>query len=488
MAPGIRPVNAHLGRIAARFAGRSAVALAAVGLASSLLAPSIALAEPPNPPGPSFDTVVLSDGARVVAGEVIVKLKGDAGRAIQSIEALAFSRGVRPAGPPSWRIVGLEPGADIETSLAALANDPAVEIAEPNYVISLDLDGAVAAEGESSIQVSAPNDPLYGYQWNFEQIGAATAWGGATGAGVIVAVIDTGIAPTTEFIGANILPGFDIVDGDNDPVDGNGHGTHVAGTIAQATNNGVGVAGVAHNAAILPIRILDDGGYGTTSGLAAGIDIARLNGAGVINLSVGTSVNSGLVATAIQAAIAAGIPVVASMGNAGHTSNSLNYPAAIPGVIAVGAVRYDETRSFYSSYGAHNWIAAPGGDMTVDQTGDGSPDGVLQATLGSRCGSLEPIAFCFMQGTSMAAPHVTAVIALMLEVSPGLTVDEVRTVLAKTARDAGAPGWDEEYGHGLLDAVAAISAVGANIPLDPVVLGPFRSYLPVVPNDGALFS
>ena len=450
-----------------------------MGLASSLLGPGIALAEPPNPPGPTFDTVVLSNGARVVAGEVVVKLKGDADGAIQSIGALPFSRGVRPAGPPSWRIVELEPGADIEASLAALANDPAVEIAEPNYVISLDLDGAVAVQGQTSIQISAPNDPLYEYQWNFEQIGAAIAWGG-------VVVVDSGIAPTTEFVGANILPGFDIIDGDNDPVDGNGHGTHVAGTIAQATNNGVGVAGVAHDSAILPIRILDNGGYGTTSGLAAGIDTARFNGADVINLSVGTSVNSALVPNAIEAAIAAGIPVVASMGNAGHSSNFLNYPAALPGVIAVGAVRYDETRSFYSSYGAHNWIAAPGGDMTVDQIGNGSPDGILQATLGSRCGSPEPIAFCFMQGTSMAAPHVTAVIAMMLEVSPGLTVDEVRAVLADTARDAGEPGWDEEFGHGLLDAVAAISAVGANIPPDPVAPGPFRTYLPVVPNAGIL--
>lgn len=303
-----------------------------------------------------------------------------------------------------------------------------------------------------------PNDPYYKHQWHLDQIQMPQAWLRTRGEGVVVAVIDTGvsyrdsgrfrIAPDLK--NTRFVAGRDFVENDDTPDDEHGHGTHVAGTVAQSTNNGLGVAGVAPGASIMPIRVLDRRGGGSWGNVAAGIRWAADHGADVINLSLGGSTRSRAISTAIAHAHRKGVVVVAAAGNTGR--GRVQYPGADRFAIGVGAVRFDETLSFYSSYGRHLDVVAPGGDLRVDQNGDGLPDGVLQNTiLRGDPGRHDYLAF---QGTSMAAPHVAGVAAL-LKASGVSDPDAVERILKETAKDKGNAN---RYGSGLIQANDALRA------------------------------
>ncbi len=305
-----------------------------------------------------------------------------------------------------------------------------------------------------------PNDPSWHHQWNMKKVGAAAAWERSTGRGVVVAVIDTGIAyadhegfrQVEDLVGARIVPGWDFVNGRRLALDDHGHGTHVAGTIAQRTNNRIGVAGLAHNSSLMPIKVLSASGTGTSADIADAIRFATDNGAHVINLSLGGRVPSGVIARAVAHARRKGVLVVAAAGNSGR--RGVSYPAAFPGVMAVSATRFDDALAFYSSYGPQVVLAAPGGDMTVDQSGDGKPDGILQNTIAR--GNPGRDVYERYQGTSMATPHVAASAALVMSI--GFTEPlAVKRVLFDTARPgSGQTKRDERYGHGVVDAGAAV--------------------------------
>lgn len=347
--------------------------------------------------------------------------------------------------------------------LRAMRERSDVVYAEPNYIATA---------------FYVPNDTLYSYQWNFDNaqtggVEAEEGWDIQNGSGVTVAVIDTGVAyenyqqggwfwGRTNYYKApdlnetTFVPGYDFVNDDSHPNDDEGHGTHVAGTIAGTTNNNSGVAGLAYGAKIMPIKVLDGNGSGTYFDVAEGIRFAADNGAQVINLSLGGSTGASYLEDALRYAYEKGVTIVAAAGNNG--AGSVSYPAAYDDyVIAVGATRFDESRAPYSNYGSALDIVAPGGDTSVDQNADGYGDGVLQQTFS---GSYNNFNYYFYQGTSMATPHVAAAAALVIS-NGAQTPNEVREMLQSTADDLGNAGRDDVYGHGLLNLAKAL---GANTP------------------------
>jgi serine protease len=263
--------------------------------------------------------------------------------------------------------------------------------------------------------------------------------------------------------------GWDFVNNDAHPNDNNAHGTHVTGTIAQTTDNELGVAGIAFNTTIMPIKVLDYTGSGYDVDVADGIYYAVDNGAKIINLSLGGDAPSTTLENAVDYAYNNGVVVIAASGNDG--TESVDYPAAYDDyVIAVGATRYNETRASYSDYGSSLDLVAPGGDVYADENEDTYADGVLQQTFEpylSFVDKADPTswAYYFFDGTSMATPHVSGVAALLLALDSTLTPDQIRDALESTAEDLGASGRDDFYGWGLIDAKAALQSVVPDVHL-----------------------
>jgi serine protease len=334
-----------------------------------------------------------------------------------------------------------------------------------------------------------PNDPGKGApgdwsatQWNFAgpwSVNAPEAWtnllqaGAPGGRGALVAVLDTGVAyrdagrhrRSPDFSAGDFVRGWDFVDRDPHPDDHNGHGTHVASTIGAATNNRVGLTGLAYGARILPVRVLDDAGEGRAATIARGVRYAARRGADVINLSLefGPEVTArdirGLL-KAVSAARRSGSLVVGAAGNGGQ--RRLAWPARHRDVLAVGATTERGCRSDYSNEGPGLDLAAPGGgaDAAADPDPRCRPQAlgrpIVQLTYqGSRRRFGYPSIY---EGTSMAAPHVSAAAALVIAsrvLGRNPSPRAVETRLERTARDLGAPGRDQRFGAGLVDAAAA---------------------------------
>lgn len=373
--------------------------------------------------------------AKFVQDEIIVKFKGDA---------------------ESFRVIKV-PESKVGEKIKEFKKRGDVLYAEPNYI---------------AYALMVPNDPNYKYQWHLDNpayggIQMQKAWDISSGAGVRVAVVDTGIRKGTDLANTCFVPGWDYVNNDSDPIDDNGHGTHVAGTVAQSTNNSLGVAGVAYKSCLMPVKVLNSGGSGTYAQVANGIRYAADNGAKVINLSLGGSSPSLTLEEAVAYAFGKGVTVIAAAGN--DNSSTLIYPAAYDAyVIAVGATQYDETKAPYSSYGPSLDIVAPGGNTSVDQNKDGYADGVLQQTF-TKSGTRITWGYWFYQGTSMAAPHVSGVAALLIAKGNATTPEQIRTALQKTAEDKGGVGRDDTYGYGLVDAFAALNWTAGPIDNPPTV-------------------
>lgn len=357
------------------------------------------------------------------------------------------------------------PRSEVADVLAALGDDAEVEAVEVEHLWAVPerTDAGAIARPDGLVAPSdggdrfVPNDPYYPHQWHLDQIGMPGAWPRGRGEGVVVAVIDTGVAyrngggfaQAPDLGQTRFVDGWDFVSNDAFPDDEHGHGTHVAGTIAQSTDNALGVAGVAPGAAIMPLRVLDANGAGGWAAIASAIRWAADHGADVINMSLGGGMRSRTVERAIDYAHAHGVVIVAAAGNS--SANAVEYPARHDHVIAVGALRFDRELSFYSCYGEGLDVVAPGGDTRVDQNGDGLPDGVLQNTLVGR--DARRFDYLAWQGTSMAAPHVAGVAALVR--ASGVTdPDAVERVLRDTAEPVGDR---EHFGAGLVRADGALT-------------------------------
>ena len=350
---------------------------------------------------------------------------------------------------------------------ASIPDDERAEVAREALAPpggSMQAECAAATSDGDALTPKFPGDPCYRYQWHLRQVGLPGAWKLGQGEGVIVAVIDTGVTQVPDLQGTKVLPGYNFVADNDDARDDHGHGTHVAGTIAQTTDNKLGVAGVAFRAQIMPLKVLSARGSGSMAGIAQAIRYAADHGARVINMSLGGPFPVPAIGSAIKYARGKGVTVVAAAGNDGK--GRVSYPARYPGVIAVAATQFDERTTFYSNWGPEVDIAAPGGNVRVDQNGDGKPDGVLQNTVVP--GDIGRTDYLWFMGTSMASPHVAGVAALIA--GAGVTKpDALEEVLLDSARKPQAGGGgagtagarlDDHYGVGVVDAQAALRRIG----------------------------
>jgi len=360
----------------------------------------------------------------------------------------------------------LPPGMDLNAELAALRADPRVEAADvlhyfhtpQDEIVSPVPDDLAALPTEESNRWK-PNDPRYGEQWNFKMVKAEEAWETTKGKGAVVAVIDTGVAyadtkkgkRARDFGDTQFVPGYDFVNKDAYPNDDQGHGTHVAGTIAESTDNNEGVAGLAFQAKIMPLKVLSASGSGSSRDIAEAIRWAADHGANVINMSLGSPFPDDLMGSACAYAKKKGVAIVCAAGNSAR--EGVGYPAAYKDCIAVSSVGPDGKLSFFSSYGKQVAIAAPGGDK---QKG-GDAGGILQNTvMPDENGAMQDEYYSF-QGTSMASPHVAAVAALI--VSQGVKdPDAIKSILQKSATRVDGP--KNQYGAGLLNAATAAKLAG----------------------------
>ena len=395
-------------------------------------------------------------GKEYVPGEIIVKFKPLVNEeTVTKINQRHRASVVYKSPVLGFRRLKIPEEKTIPEMIESYRKDPNVEYAEPNYI---------------AYAFWTPNDEYFKYQWHLDNpkyggINMQKAWDvtggpGNPGAGVIVAVVDTGVAYENydiyalapDLAGTSFVSGYDFVNNDDHPNDDEGHGTHVTGTIAQTTDNSIGVAGVAFSCSIMPIKVLDSTGSGTYADVAEGIRWAADNYAQVINLSLGGKFSSETLRLACEYAYKKGVVLVCAAGNDGRAV--VSYPAAYDDYcIAVGATRYDETRAYYSNYGKSLDLVAPGGDLRVDQNKDGYGDGVLQQTFKS--GQPTNFAYYFYQGTSMATAHVSGVAALLIY--KGVSgPDNIRNILQTTAEDKGLAGWDKYYGWGIVDAYKAL--------------------------------
>ncbi len=397
-----------------------------------------------------------------VSGRILIKFRPGASEI--SLPATADKFELRPSGVScgSVLVYRVRPGTELEAA-ATYSQDPAVEYAEPDYLIFAALADSnpvlhpararnIAAAGGSGRSFTslmeaadAPNDPLFDRQWALAKVEAAGAWKVANGSNITIAVIDSGIDMDHPEFDGRIVEGHDFVHGDDQPEDDYGHGTQVAGVAAAAANNDRGIAGLAWNANIMPVKVLDDRGRGVSSDLTCALYWAADKGAHVVNISIISFGPSFGMQGAINYAVNEGLLIFAAAGNLFEDGNPVTYPAAHDGVIAVAATDKDDGHAWFSSAGGFVDIAAPG--VSIFSPFPPSHD-----------------EYRSVYGTSLATPHGAGLAALVLSVAPGLTSEQVEAIIKESAVDLGDSGRDDNFGSGRIDAAAAMTLTLTSLP------------------------
>ena len=385
-----------------------------------------------------------------------------------------------------WYRAPTLPGETADQAWRRLAASPQIEKVELDYVMQLIPDSQQAAPDRIFAQSWGyePDDPNFPDQWNFKDVQAPEAWQrGWTGSGVTVAVLDTGVWPGPDLACRSFADPVKIISGTVTTglaaaQDDDGHGTHVTGAIAECTNNGFRDAGLAYDATIMPVKVLDANGRGFDSDVAQGIEWARTHGAKIINMSLGfdcgeddyDACSSDVVDQAIDNAVNDGLLLVAA---AGDDSNAhIDYPANHPDVMGISAVEMGLKLALYSDHGMAISMAAPGGDLNADLNHDGFLDGIEQETR--HPGDSDWNVWLY-EGTSIATPHVSAAAAMLWGAYPTATAAEIRTALENSALDIDDPGFDQFYGHGVLQIADAFCQLSGAACDDLVVNGDFET-------------
>jgi serine protease len=444
----------------------------------------------------------MPTSARYLRGSVIVKFRAGTTAARRAdLVTLVAGRSTPSLPYATFDLVVLDPAADPEAVAARLSAQPDVAYAQARY---------------RARPLFRPNDPFYGLQWNFASLEMERAWdiNAGSSSSVTVAVLDSGMAYTNvslqfvqfspQTIEGVVYPALgtvsipfaaapdltspgrfvsphDFIWDDPQPVDMHGHGTHVAGTIGQLTNNAASVAGIAFNVRLMPVKVIDgfwdeyfeSPFFGTDDIVARGIRYAVDNGAKVINLSIGREgPPAPAVREAVEYAVGRGAFLAVAGGNEFLDGNPVprfaEFAAQINGMVAVGAIGSDRQRAEYSSTGPYIELVAPGGDFTrggansmiLQQTYDFDfTDTFLNAAGGFRPPRFDIFGNIFYQGTSMSTAHVSGLAALLYQ--QGITKPSaIEAAMKRSATDLGPQGRDDQYGHGLINARAALRGLG----------------------------
>jgi len=320
-----------------------------------------------------------------------------------------------------------------------------VEYAEPHYLY--------VTNAEALPVDFVPNDELYSrYQWNLPIIGTSEGWTVSRGApAVTVAVVDTGVALQHPDLQGHLVEGFNVVDPAMPPEDDVGHGTHVAGVVSALTDNGQGVAGMTWYNNIMPVKVLDSTGMGSTYSVAQGIIWATDHGAKVINMSLGNYASAEFLHDAIRYAFDRDVVLIAATGN--DSTSQPGFPAAYPEVFAVSATNPHRQRASFSNYGDYVDVVAPG-------------ENIASTYLDNQ--------YAALSGTSMASPHVAALAALIRSANPKLKNTEIYDIMRRSAVDLGPKGKDPDYGYGQIHVAKALQLATGRKPPEPEAVSDSR--------------
>ncbi|MEB3196024.1 MAG: S8 family peptidase [Candidatus Sericytochromatia bacterium] len=385
------------------------------------------------------------------ANRLVIRYKASASSsAIRSLHQRFSLTSQREIGTLALGVLALPSQLTAEAAIGKLQGHPAVDFVEPDYLYSLPNRPATrraASIRRSLSAVGASALSPFGDLWGLGKISLPAVWNAHSGhPAVTVAVIDTGVDAMHPDLAGTIVPGTSLIGGSTGPQDDHGHGTHVAGVIAANRMDGRGVYGVAPACRIMPVKVLNHEGKGDTGDIVAGLIWAVNHGAKVVNMSLGGTGGSRALMEAVRYAQSKDVLVVAAMGNEGE--NAQEYPAGYPGVMAVGATDDADRLADFSNYGSWISVAAPG--VAILSTLPTQTVSVNRNEGKSRNQDL-------MDGTSMAAPFVAGLAALVRSAYPQLTAPQVKVRIERSADDLGAKGFDERFGWGRINAQKALA-------------------------------